>query len=515
MAKKTTSYALTLRPRDRGTPIGRWLYGALREGILNGRLRPGARLPSTRDMAAHYGIARGTVVEAYDELRWEGYLESRVGSGTRVSVRLPESLLRHPDHGGTRRGGRGGRTPAPRAQREWPRRLSTLGREVRPFDNLPAGPARAFRAHQGALDLFPVDVWSQIAGRRLRRDPSSLLAGCGPLGYPPLREAVAEYLGTSRGVVCTPEQVVIVSGVQEAIDLAGRLLVDPGDRVAVENPCYDGATLVLSALGAEVVRIPVDDEGLCVDHLEGSGARLVYATPAHQFPLGVAMSLARRLALLQWAAATDAVVFEDDYDSEFRYAGRPLPALQGLDLPRQVGQVGQVGQVLFAGSFNKVLFPALRVGYVVVPDDLVDRFAALASITHRHAPLLEQVVVTDFIADGHFGRHLRRMREVYSERLDVLHRSAREHLAGLLEISDVEAGLQTVGWLAPGLDDAEAVERAAARGLEVLPTRPYGTGGAGRGGLHLGFAAVEPDEIRRGVRELAIALEALARRRPG
>jgi len=453
-------------------------------------------------MATHYGIARGTVVEAYDELRWEGYLESRVGSGTRVSQKLPASLLQIAAVGAT---SRHGETPPPRAERTRPRRLSGLGREIRPFDNLPSTPAGAFRAHQGALDLFPTEVWSQIAGRRLRRNPGALLASCGPLGYPPLRKAVAEYLGTSRGVVCSPQQIVIVSGVQEAIDLAARLLVDPGNRAAVENPCYDGATLVLSALGAEVVRVPVDSEGLSVDHLQDSGARLVYTTPAHQFPLGVAMSLARRLSLLQWAATADAVVFEDDYDSEFRYTGRPLPALQGLD---------RRGQVVFAGSFSKVLFPALRVGYVVVPDDLVDQFAALVSITHRHVPLLEQIVVADFIADGHFGRHLRRMREVYAERLDVLLRSAEEHLGGLLEISSIEAGLQTVGWLAPGLDDAEAVELAAKRGVEVLPIARYGTEGAGRGGLHLGFAAVEPTEVRRGVRDLAKTLEELARRRP-
>jgi GntR family transcriptional regulator/MocR family aminotransferase len=228
------------------------------------------------------------------------------------------------------------------------------------------------------------------------------------------------------------------------------------------------------------------------------GSRLVYVTPAHQFPLGMTMSLRRRLALLEWARASGALIFEDDYDSEYRYSTRPVPALQGLD---------RNGLVLFAGGFSKVLFPSLRLGYLVVPPDLVPHFAATKSMTSRHPPLLEQAVLCDFMTEGHFGRHLRRMREVYAERVSVLLESARERLRGLLEISSVEAGLQTAGWLGRGIGGEWAAKAAAARDVEVTPLSRYSRGSLTREGLQLGFAAVDPDEIRRGVRELAVALE--------
>jgi GntR family transcriptional regulator/MocR family aminotransferase len=495
MAKQTTQLALMLPPREPGLPASRWLYGALRAAILEGRLRPGARLPATRDLARHYGLSRGTILDAFEQLKAEGYVEATVGSGTYVTRILPDRLLEvaRPTRGRAVREGT--------AERREPRRLSAYGRRVGLFENLESGPARAFRAHQPALDLFPTTLWAQIAARRLRRATTSLLLSCPPLGYPPLQEAVADYLTTSRGVRCSSEQVAIVSGVQEALDLVARLWVNPGDRVAIEDPGYLGAALVFEAFGANLVPIPLDDQGLAFGDSPLAGTRLVYVTPAHQFPLGVSMSLPRRLALLEWARTSGAMIFEDDYDSEYRYSGRPMPALQGL---------ARHGQVLFAGSFSKVLFPSLRLGYLVVPDDLVDRFAAVQSLTHRHAPLLEQAVLTDFLAAGHFGRHLRRMREVYAERLSVLLESAGERLAGLLELSRVEAGLQTIGLLGGGIDAKAAVRAAARRGVEVAPLSRYTRGQRVPEGLLLGFAAVDPQEIRRGVGELAVALERAA-----
>ena len=487
MAKKTTRFPLVLPPREPGAPAGRWLYAAIREAILAGRLPPGARLPSTRDLARQYGLARGTVVQACEELQCEGYLEARVGSGTRVCPTLPDSLLEV-----------AGPVPQPSAAMRRSRRLSAYGQRVRPLSNLEAGPVRAFRANQPALDLFPTQLWTQLSGRCLRRAPADLWRSCDPLGYPPLREALAEYLATSRGVACSAEQIAIVGGTQDGLDLVGRLLLDPGARVAVEDPGYDGARLIFEALGAEVVEVPVDAEGMVLDGRLLEGVRLVYTTPAHQYPLGVAMSLARRLALLDWAASRDAVILEDDYDSEYRYSGRPLPALQGL---------ARHGQVLFAGSFSKMLFPSLRLGYLVVPGDLVERFAAILSLTHRHAPLLEQAVLADFITAGHFGRHIRRMREVYAQRLGVLLAEAKLYLSGRLEISDVEAGLQTVGWLPRGVDGQRVAAAAAAQNVEVRPFHSRTPGGEVRQGLHLGFAAVAPKEIRRGVIALAAALE--------
>ncbi len=488
--KRTTALELMLPVRDPETPAYRWLYTALRAEILEGRLRPGARLPGTRDLASQYGLSRGTIVTAFEQLKAEGYVDGSVGSGTYVSKVLPEDLLE------VRR-----KAAAPhRTPRRQPRSVSEYGRRVRPFPVIEIRPVRAFRPNLPALDLFPMTLWAQITARRLRRVSARLLLGCEPMGYGPLREAVAEYLGTSRGVKCTPGQVAIVGGAQAALDLVARLFLDPGDRVCMEDPGYVGADLVFEAAGAEISPVPLDDEGMELREPGLRGARLVYLTPAHQFPLGVTMSLPRRLALLEWARTSGALIVEDDYDSEFRYAGRPVPALQGLD---------RNGLVLFAGTFSKVLFPSLRLGYLVLPSDLVDRFAAAISVTSRYAPVLEQAVLCDFITEGHFGRHLRRMREVYAERLSVLLDAARERLPGLLEISPVEAGLQTVGWLGRGIEGEAAAEAAAARGVEVTPLSRYYRGHPVSEGLQLGFAAVDAHEIRRGVRELAIALTPL------
>ncbi len=488
MAKRTTAFELMLPLRESGTPAHRWLYSALRTEILEGRLRPGARLPGTRDLANQYSLSRGTIVNAFEQLKSEGYVEGSVGSGTYVSKVLSEELLQV--------------TREVRAQsttrQKQRRNVSDYGRRVTLFSGLENRPTRAFRANLPALNLFPTELWGQITARRWRRASTNLLLGCDSMGYRPLREAVADYLTTSRGVKCVPEQVAIVSGVQEALDLAARLFLNPGDRVCMENPGYPGAAIAFEAVGAKISAARMDDEGMQLREPSLRGARLIYVTPAHQFPLGITMSLRRRLELLEWARKSGALIFEDDYDSEYRYSGRPVPALQGLD---------RNGVVLFAGSFNKVLFPSLRLGYLVIPPDLASYFAATISVTSRHAPLLDQAVLCDFITEGHFGRHLRRMREVYAERLSVLMENARQRLAGLLEISNVEAGLQTVGWLCDGIDAELAAKAAAARGVEVTPLSRYSRGRIAQEGLQLGFAAVDAGEIRRGVCELAVALE--------
>jgi len=492
MAKRSAAFNLVLPSRDATTPAVRWLYVALRADILGGRLRPGARLPATRDLAKQYGLSRGTVVSAFEALKSEGYLHGSKGSGTYISSVLPENLLQvtvdsrqKPSSGGPRL-----------------RRLSEYGARVQPFHNLESRPTRAFRANLPALDLFPVKTWARIAERRVRHLSIPQLLGCDTMGYLPLRIAVADYLNTSRGTRCTAEQVMIVSGTQEALDLAARMVLNPGDQVCLEEPGYPGAAMAFEALGAKLCVAPLDSEGMTLPGPGARKARLAYVTPGHQFPVGTTMSLARRLQLLAWARKSGALIFEDDYDSEFRYSGRPIPAMQGLD---------QQGLVLFGGSFSKVLFPALRLGYLVLPFDLVEPFAAAKSILNRHAAPFEQTVLCDFIVEGHFGRHLRRMREVYAERLSILIESARRKLTGLLELSSVEAGLQTVGGLPPGIDSRAARRAAKARKVEVTPLRIYSRSLAQREGLQLGFAAVNGQEIRRGVHQLAIALEQLAR----
>jgi len=498
MPKRVTAFELMLPARASETPAYRWIYAALRTEILEGRLPRGSRLPSSRDLALQYRLSRGTIVTAFEQLKSEGYIEGTIGSGSYVSEVLPEQLLQvtpaRAELPGFRNGGR-------RAQRNF----SEYARRLQLFPPPDLRHSRAFRANVPALDLFPTTLWARIAARRLRTATATLLLGCDPLGYRPLREAIADYLQTSRGVRCSFEQVAIVSGVQEALDLTARLFLNPGDRLCMENPGYVGATRVFEAIGAQVVPAPVNGEGMVLDRRSVRGARLIYVTPGHQFPLGITMSLARRLHLLELAEKSDALIFEDDYDSEYRYSGRPIPALQGLD---------RAGRVLYAGTFSKTLFPSLRLGFLVVPTDLVPIFQSAKAVTNRHAPLPDQAVLCDFISEGHLGRHLRRLREVYSERLSVVLEGAQQRLDGLLEVSSIEAGLQTVGWLGAGIDDEAATRAAAARQVEVIPLSWYDRGRPKRKGLQLGFAASTPNEIRRGVRELALALEN-ARRQSG
>ena len=494
MPKTLSTLPLNLGQRARGTPLYRWLYDELRSAILAGHLRPGARLPATRDLAAQYGLSRPTIVTAFEQLRSEGYVEGKVGSGTYVSKTLPDELLQAP------------RTKSVMRARRRGIPLSAYARRLQPLSRAESRPARAFRANQPALDAFPMNLWAKVASRRLRRVSARLLAGGEALGYRPLREAVAEYLNTSRGVKCAADQVLIISGVQQALDRTAHLLLDASDPVWMEEPGYPGAAVVFRAVGAKICPVPVDSEGL---NLEAGRRRwqqrprLVYVTPAHQFPLGVTMSLRRRLSLLEWARRSRTIIFEDDYDSEYRYSGRPIPALQGLD---------RAAVVIFAGSFTDVLFPALRLAYLVVPSDMVDIFAAAESVSTHHPPLIDQAILCDFIREGHFARHVRRMRELYAERLAVLVESAHERLAGLLEIPVVEAGLRTVGWLQGGILAEQAAQAAAKYDVEVIPLSRYAYGRSRRNGLVLGFAAVDARELRRGVEQLARALEEHRRR---
>jgi GntR family transcriptional regulator/MocR family aminotransferase len=489
MARKSSTLAVNLRGPSSGVPLYRWLYEQLRTSILDGRLRPGARLPATRDFAEAYKLSRTTIITAFEQLKSEGYVEGRIGSGTYVSKVLPEQLL---EVGSLRQEAR---------LRHRRIALSAYARRLQPLRWRPAQPVRAFRPNQAALDLFPTTLWAQVAARRLRRVSARLLAGGETLGYRPLREAVAEYLNTSRGVKCTADQVLIVSGAQEGLDRTARLLLNPGDPAWMEEPGYPGAAAVLRAAGAKTCGVPVDAEGLDLERglRRWPRPKLVYVTPAHQFPLGVTMSLRRRLALLEWARKAGVLIFEDDYDSEYRYSGRPVPALQGLD---------RAGVVIFGGSFSAVMFPAMRLGYLVVPPEMVDVFASAQSVSTHHPPLLGQAVLRDFITEGHFARHIRRMREVYAERLGVLLKAARERLHGLVEISNVEAGLQTIGWLREGVLAEDVTAAAAKKNVEVIPLRRYAFGRARGNGIVLGFAAVEPRELRRGVEELASVLRA-------
>lgn len=358
---------------------------------------------------------------------------------------------------------------------------------------------RPFRMRDPALAEFPAKLWGQLAARRARRFASWPTTEDDGRGYRPLREAIADYLGSSRGVRCTADQVMIVSGVQQALDLLARVLLQRGDAVWLEDPGYFGAAMALQNAGAKIVPVPVDGEGLSV----AKGAKLrprakgVYLTPAHQFPLGVTMSLERRLEVLEWAAGAGAFIIEDDYDSEYRFEGRPAPALQSLD---------RGGHVIFVGSFNKLLFPSLRVGYVVAPPPLADYLLAFRYRTDLRSLAMEQAVLCDFIAGGHLGRHLRRMRDLYGSRLAALLEGGREYLNGALEISSVRAGLYTAAFLKNGMNSRQAEEAAAEEGVEVLALDRFTLKHADPKGVVLGFAAFDEAAIRRGVAQLARAL---------
>lgn len=483
MPKDVSSLQLALHVRPPHTTLTRWLYQELRRAILDRRLPPGMRLPATRDFAVQYGISRGTVVTVFEQLQAEGYLIGRVGAGTRINERLSQDALKE---------------QAPQRQ---VRKLPTLIR------GLPTSqPARPFRPYEPALTEFPVETWARVASRRLRRASSSLLAGGDPRGYAPLREAIAAYLGSSRGVNCSADSVVIVSGVQQGLDMITRLLIKPGEPLWMEDPGYFGAINAFRQAGARIIPVPVDECGLSVSQGEKlcRQAKAAYLTPAHQFPLGMTMPIDRRIALLKWAQETGAFLIEDDYDSEYRFESRPMPALQGLD---------KAGSVIFLGSFNKVLFPSLRMGYLVLPPALLDRLLVLRLGVDFYPPSFDQAILCDFMTEGHLGRHIRRMHDLYSNRLAALEHAATRHLGGLLEISPIQAGLCTAGFLRNGMLSRQAETLAANHGIEAPGLDRFTLKRRDVEGLLLGFAAFDERKIRRGIITLAAALEQSAMER--
>jgi len=482
---------------DTKQPLNQQIYQGLRSAILDGRLRVGTRLPSSRMLATDLSISRNTVLNAYERLAIEGYLRGQSGGGTRVSTELPDDILR-------------ARVPlVTQTPKQTRRKISKRAMRIVdvPFrlriPELPRG-LRAFRIGACALDEFPTAVWGQLVRRQHSRSAISALDyGTAP-GYPPLRTAVAVYLQSARGVTCDPEQVFIVNGSQQALDLSSRMLLDPGDTVWLEDPGYVGAYGAFVSAGARVVPVPVDSEGIQVAKgvRQALDARVAFVTPSHQFPLGVTMTLARRLELLRWAAKSGAWILEDDYDSELRYANRPLPALQGLDAQNSV---------IYTGTFSKIVFPAVRLGYVVVPQSMVDAFYKVRLFADVHPPIFTQAVMTDFIVEGHFERHIRRMRTLYRERQEALLDAARRHLDGLLNVLPADGGMHLLGWLPPGIDDREASRRAAGDGIEALPLSDFSLLRQRRGALLLGYSSLTPEAIDRGAKRLAASLEDLIR----
>ena len=490
--KPLTSVQLAVDP-DSQTPLHRQVYDQIREAILGRRLRPGARVPSTRMLASELGVSRNTILFAYEQLYAEGYFETRGGSATRVAERLPEDVMcvRGSPEVDLRQTG-STRGPSRRGAL-FPLAYGRCCEEE--------GPARPFRSGVPDEEAFCSSAWAGLVGRYWRR-PSRALAGYQfPSGYPPLRKVIAEYLRESRGVRCEPGQVILTAGSQQGLDLAARVLLDPGDTVWMEDPGYLGAHSAFAAAGARLLPVTVDEEGLDVATAASidQTARLAYVTPSHQYPLGSLMSLPRRLRLLDWARRSSAWIVEDDYDSEFRYTGRPLAALQGLDTD---------GSVVYLGSFSKVLSPALRLGYLVAPPSLADTFASARAVSGWHAPMIEQAALADFISDGHFARHIRRMRMVYAERQAALTRAWKQ-CDGDFELEPRQSGLHVNLYLSKGMDDRMAAEKAAESGVDTRPLSKFWLGPPARTGLLLGYAAFSPEEIRAGVKRLSVALRGL------
>jgi GntR family transcriptional regulator / MocR family aminotransferase len=472
--------------RDAHTPLYQQIYDWFRAAIASGQLHPGQRVPSTRTLADELHVSRIPVLNAFEQLRAEGYLETVVGSGTLVARSIP--VRRAP--------------PTARQRRRRPPQLSRRAAAIMalPSDAIPRDPV-AFRMNLPALDQFPHAVWSKLLRRHARSSPPSTMMYGDPLGFPPLRQAIAEYVGAARGVRCDPSRILVTAGSQHALQIAAHVLLDAGDSVWIEDPGYPGAHRALLMAGARLVPVPVDHDGLVVDDgiRLAPTARAAYVTPSHQYPLGATMSAARRMQLQRWAARAEGWIIEDDYDSEYRFGGKPIAALQGLDPD---------DRVIYVGTFSKVLFPALRLGYVVLPEDLVAPFAVARDAADIFSPTFYQAVLADFIADGHFARHIRRSRALYRERRAVAIDALSAELGDVLEIVGSDAGMHIVALIPPGLSDTAVCRQAARHSVAALPLSNCALRPLARGGLILGFGGTTPPQIRAAARRLALAMKA-------
>jgi GntR family transcriptional regulator/MocR family aminotransferase len=491
--KKSLPFIL-IDDNNAAIPFYRQIYASIRAAILKGELSAKTRLPSTRDLASQLSVSRITVVNAYEQLFAEGYLEGKTGSGTFVAATLPDDFLR---------------TEKTNQKRIAAKRKSVLN--LSPFgENLLMKELETSRQQSSvkylpfqngltAIDQFPFEIWAKIAAKFQKNPPLSLLIYGDSQGYFPLREAIANHLKSARGVNCTAEQIVITAGAQQALDLTARIFLSENDSVLVENPCYIEARNSFLATKAKVQTVEVDEEGLNVAKIpKNATAKLIYVTPSHQYPLGVTMSLSRRLALLEWAKQQNAWIIEDDYNSEFRYSGRPLASLQGLD---------KTGQVIYVGTFSKTVFPSLRIGCVVLPPQLVEIFTAARALNDVHSSTIEQAILAEFISEGHFARHIRRMRTLYETRQQILVGECQKHLTNLLEIEKADAGMHLVGWLPENIEDEPIALKAREKGLIVSPISRYSNPKFKRGGLILGYTAFDERRIKEGVQILKGCLE--------
>ncbi|MAU01714.1 MAG: GntR family transcriptional regulator [Anaerolineaceae bacterium] len=478
----TFYFSLVTIDPEADVPLYRQICGGIRVGIEDGRLPPHTKLPSTRDLAQIWDVSRNTLRNAFDQLIAEGYLEAIVGRGTFVVEQAAPPPAAVP--------------VAPEARKrpisQIGQALEALGRSV----HQPAPPTTGFAIGSPGLDIFPYKLWNRIVNRCQRRSHQFRRS---VNGLPRLREAIASYLTSARGLHCVPEQIDIVPGSLVGLTIASLAFVSPGDKVWLEEPCFINAAGILQFRSTEIVPVPVDAEGLDVPAAikRAPDARLAYVTPSHQYPLGMTMSLARRHQLLNWAARQGAWIVEDDYDSEFRYDGPPITALQGLDSHQRV---------IYCGTFSKVMLPTLRLGYIVLPPDLVDVYTGVKIPLSIYSPTLIQEAMAEFMLEGHFIRHIRRMRQQYQARRDALVTAVNHHLAGVVTLGDISCGMHAVAYLADGFAEAEVVNQAWQLGMAVAPLTQHYTGEPKRSGLVLGFTDLPPEAIESHIAKLAAAI---------
>ncbi len=476
------------------TALFRQLEGQLRESIWRGVLRPGERLPSTRVLAKQLNVGRNTVINAYEQLTAEGFLVTKKGDGTRVTQdfekrkKPPITKLKSKPK---KSENKNSELPWPLAEPQLSMRYKNHAALYRQ-SQVKYPSARPFRAQLPDVSAFPAKVWAQLTNRRLRSDTSGWLLQAPSQGYEPLREAIAGYLGAARGITTNHQHISVTAGAQQGIELLAKMLVNPGDVVVFEDPGYTPAMTVFEMMGATVISIPIDESGLDVKKLLSLKERvkIIYTTPASHFPLSVSLSQARRKTLIEWAQTNNCMIIEDDYNGEYRYSGRPAATLY---------EQCNSNHVIYMSSFSKLLFPGLRLGFLVTPEQFVAPLNKLRWLLDRHSPGLEQAVLTDFINEGHFSRHLRKMRTLYLQRQKYLLAAAAEHLNGIMVVPPLDGGLHLIGWLQEEINERDLLKVADTARVELTPTSLYQRLPVKRSGVLMGYAAYSEKQLLDGV----------------